>query len=537
MKSAEQRIVMNASSPVINPDAGSLSFTTSVLLGILAGLLLGLPWLFASLAWIGWFAWVPLLIALNGSSLWRALLVGWISGMVSFSLASYWLVDFAVNLHEFSRPLSMLMAMLFWAYAGLALALACMLSRLLWWHMPNSALLVFPITVTLSLSYFPLLFHMHFAETQAWYPLALQGVELVGAKGLDALMVMTGVLLWRQWRRALGERLPWWPDMLAALLLLAWFVGGWWRLQYWDAQTAQWEPRRIGLVQPNDRVSIAVPEPREGYSREFPPELAATLRLADAGAEWVVWPEARYKGYFELNSVRMSYMQHIGEAGINLLFHDVEYSWEEGEQSSFNSMAWVNERGELMDIYRKVKLMPFGEYLPEFWSLPVVLPITEKFFGDFLRPLGAGERRAVFDIDGMRVVPGICFETAFPEFMAEGIGEDAAGKLMLFVSQDGWFGQTTQPLQHAAMSVVRGVESRVPMVHLINNGPSVVTLPSGRQVFRAPAFEAGEFLVDLPFSAESGGSFYSRYPWLVPQVMNALLLLMIFLALVRARRR
>ena len=42
-----------------------------------------------------------------------------------------------------------------------------------------------PVAVTLSLSYFPLLFHMHFAETQAWYPLALQGVELVGAKGLD----------------------------------------------------------------------------------------------------------------------------------------------------------------------------------------------------------------------------------------------------------------------------------------------------------------------------------------------------------------
>lgn len=517
------------------PLAQPLGLRHALLLALLAGLLMGLPWLRTELAWLGWLAWVPLLMALNGSSLKRAMLVGWVSGVLSFALASYWLIDFAINLHGFSLLLSAVLAALFWAWAGLALALACVLSRWLWMRLPNSALLVFPVAVTLSLSYFPLLFHMHFAETQAWYPLALQGVELVGAKGLDALMVMTGVLVWRQWRRVLGERLPWWPDMLALLLLLVWFVGGWWRLQYWDAQTERWDTRRIGLVQPNDPVSIAVPAPREGYTREYPPELAASLRLAEAGAEWVAWPEARYKGYFELNSVRMRYMQEVGDAYFHLLLHDVERSWEDGQPKAYNSLAWLNQRGELADVYRKVKLMPFGEYLPSVWSLPGIRRVTERFFGDFLRPLGAGERQVVFDINGMRVVPGICFETAFPEFMAEGIGEDAAGKLMLFVSQDGWFGQTTQPLQHAAMSVVRGVENRVPMVHLINNGPSVVTLPSGRPVFRAPAFEVGEFLVDLPFSAESGGSFYSRYPWLVPQVMNALLLLMVSVALLRRR--
>ena len=116
-----------------------------------------------------------------------------------------------------------------------------------------------------------------------------------------------------------------------------------------------------------------------------------------------------------------------------------------------------------------------------------------------------------FPIEGMRVVPKICYETAFPEFIAEAIGSDAGGKVLLFVSQDNWFGESSQPFQHRAMSIVRAVENRVPMLHLINNGPSVAALPSGRAIAGTPAFSRAEMLVDLPYSPTSGGSFFTRH--------------------------
>jgi apolipoprotein N-acyltransferase len=137
----------------------------------------------------------------------------------------------------------------------------------------------------------------------------------------------------------------------------------------------------------------------------------------------------------------------------------------------------------------------------------------------------------------MRIVPKVCYETAFPGDVAEAIGSDAAGKVLLFISQDNWFGETTQPFQHRAMSVVRAVENRVPMIHLINNGPSVVTAPNGRTLVSTQAFSRAEVIADLRFSPASGGSLYSRYPHVFERLMFVALVLLCLAGLVSGRRR
>jgi apolipoprotein N-acyltransferase len=104
------------------------------------------------------------------------------------------------------------------------------------------------------------------------------------------------------------------------------------------------------------------------------------------------------------------------------------------------------------------------------------------------------------------------------------------------VSQDTWFGETTQPFQHRAMSIVRGVENRVPMMHVINNGPSVVAAPHGRVVGGTQAFSRAELLVHMPFDPSSGGSFFSRYPMLFLTLVFSALGLTVLLAAVQSVR-
>ena len=137
-----------------------------------------------------------------------------------------------------------------------------------------------------------------------------------------------------------------------------------------------------------------------------------------------------------------------------LFFHDVETRWLKSERVSYNTVAWLASDGVLAGQYRKVKRMPFGEYLPAFFELPGVVQVTKLFMGDYLRPLGAGKEHMQFNAGTMRVIPKVCYETAFPEFVADSIGADAAGKLLLFLSQDNWFGETSQPFQHRDMSIV-----------------------------------------------------------------------------------
>jgi len=307
-------------------------------------------------------------------------------------------------------------------------------------------------------------------------------------------------------------------------------------LSYWDNQVRSWDTTRIGLVQPNDPPRRRIPAPREGFTREAPEEMVASRRLAKAGAQWVAWPEARYKGYYDMFTVRHGYGKEVTSWGVPLFFHDVENRWVNAEQVSFNTVAWLDHNGRLAGQYRKVQRMPFGEYLPAFFELPGITQVTRMFMGDYLRPVGAGTEHVEFKVGDMRVIPKVCYETAFPQFVAESIGADSAGKLLLFLSQDNWFGETSQPFQHRDMSVLRGVENRVPMVHLINNGPSVAIVPSGRVVASTQAFSRAERLVDIPFSANAGGSFYSRHAVLVQRSLYAALALLLFWGLIAGRR-
>ena len=122
-------------------------------------------------------------------------------------------------------------------------------------------------------------------------------------------MALSAVLLYRLMikRDARSGRSSVLANRVAWVLVLAWLGYGMVALQGWDQDMQQWETRRIGLVQPNNPITLDIPEPAAGFSREYPQEMAATQRLIAAGAQWVAWPEARYKGYFDSFSVRQRY--------------------------------------------------------------------------------------------------------------------------------------------------------------------------------------------------------------------------------------
>ncbi|WP_084671943.1 apolipoprotein N-acyltransferase [Halopseudomonas pelagia] len=520
-----------ASVRVERPQSLLLSPMLRLLLALAGGVLMGLPWFDQALYWSAWIGSVPLLFALRSASLPFALLLGFVNGVAYFAIASYWIAEFLINLRELPWPLALLFGLLFWCYAGLSIGLSCLLYRWVSQRLPAWDLLSFPICMVVIMGIYPLLFGAYFAEAQANFLPALQGVSLLGVQALDLLMLMTGVLIVQLLiDRGRTQRLG---KLVAMAVLAAWFIYGFISLQQWDERMLAWDLRPIGLVQPNDAVTLDVPEPLPGFTREYPEEMAATERLAKAGAELVVWPEARYKGYFDRYSVRMRYAEVLRERGVSLILHDAERAWDDGEAVYYNALTHLDADGEQRGVYRKVLLMPFGEYLPRFFHLPGVDWLTRTFFGEFLRPLQPGLEHTIFEVNGMRVVPKICYETAFPEFIAASIGADAAGKVLLFVSQDNWFGETSQPFQHSAMSVVRGVENRVPMIHLINNGPSVVAAPNGRLNGSTEAFQRQELLVYMPHAAESGGSFYSRHPRVLSFILYASLTVLLLLALRR----
>ncbi|MGQ9427126.1 apolipoprotein N-acyltransferase [Gilvimarinus sp. F26214L] len=495
---------------------------TRAILALAAGVLLGLSYNEPGAFWLAWFAFVPMLFAINSQSLRASYGFGLLAGLGYHTTAMPWVVDFLMLFKGADGGRSFLMALLFWLGSAQLLALLCVAYTGLRRWLPRAELALFPLLAVVFYAHFPALFNVQLGESQAGFLPALQGVALTGVHGLDFMLALSNIVVFL-WLQDMVRPVRADQFSIAGVLLAGWFGYGLWSLGQWDAQADQWTTRTIGIVQPNSPPTLSKPPVAAGYSRAYPPEMEMTETLAAAGAELVIWPEGPQRFFFDDRRIRQAHKENVAKLGTNLLLQDQERT---DTGLRFNSATLIGSDGRERPTYRKIKRIAFGEYLPTEAFAPVD-SVLRSYFGDFVSGVAAGEKRQTYEVAGMRIVPLICYETLFPVFTAEGVPQRAQGALLVGLSNDSWFGASLQPLQHLRASVLRAVENRLPLVHVLNNGPSAAVLPSGREVFRSPAGVAGGFLVQLPYSAEAGGSIFSRHPrWLLTTVYFALGLLL-----------
>ncbi|MFQ3170135.1 MAG: apolipoprotein N-acyltransferase [Oleispira sp.] len=504
------------------------------LLSALSGIVLSIPFLSPqhyALAWVGF---IPLLIAIESTSLSKSYLLGAIAGLTFSISASYWIIDFLMLSKGYGIILSTVFAVIFWLYCAQLFGVITLLFKVIKQRINVHEYLLFPLIVVSVFAIYPMIFSAHLGETQSQFLIAIQATEFVGVYGLDAIIALTNIVIFRlvlqfitvQPSKANQEKASQnkWPLGIAMLLLSTWFYYGWSSNLAWEAKIAQWDTVRIGLVQPNEIPSLEKQVLYPGYSRAFPPEMAMTQRLANIGAEVVIWPEAKYKAYFDQTEIAKAYHHQINALNTRLIFQDIERtqnSLNSAVKQQYNSAAMISEQGNMIGKYQKMKRIAFGEYVPFVSDIPMLNSWVEEFFGSFLNEMRQGKSHQAFSSDlkrSLNIIPLICYETMFPEFVAKAVSEALttvpSADLLIGLSSDGWFGLTHQPYQHVNSSILRAVENRLPLVHVLNNGPSIVAMPNGKVIFKTDANQAGGYLVDVPYGKGSEGSFFSHYPLL-----------------------
>jgi apolipoprotein N-acyltransferase len=136
------------------------------------------------------------------------------------------------------------------------------------------------------------------------------------------------------------------------------------------------------------------------------------------------------------------------------------------------------EGGSLTAVYDKIHLVPFGEYLPLQSLLEAIgLQQLTRMRGGF----DAGKTpRPLLRVPGLpAAAPLICYEAIFPGAIVQGAERPG---LLLNVTNDGWFGNTSGPRQHLHQARVRAVEEGLPIIRAANNGISAVIDGHGRIV-------------------------------------------------------
>ncbi|MGQ4388614.1 apolipoprotein N-acyltransferase [Streptomyces sp. SAS_270] len=238
-----------------------------------------------------------------------------------------------------------------------------------------------------------------------------------------------------------------------------------------------WAPR----PEADGRVRIAVVQPGvvdgiDSGDKRFAREEQLTRALAGQDVDLIVWGESSIGVDLadrpDLAS-RISKLSRELDADI-LVNVDARRSDRPG---IYKSSVLVGPQGPTGDRYDKMRLVPFGEYIPARSLLGWATSVGKAAGEDRRR----GSEQVVMDVGhGLRVGPMVCFESAFPD-MSRHLAEDGA-EVLLAQSSTSSFQQSWAPEQHASLAALRAAETGRSMVHATLTGVSAVYGPSGERI-------------------------------------------------------
>jgi len=220
------------------------------------------------------------------------------------------------------------------------------------------------------------------------------------------------------------------------------------------------------------------------------------------GPRLVIWPESPMNFTYASNKTFQEFVAGFTkENHTSLLFNSLEPAPNDG---SYNSALLVNEEGRLISQYDKIRLMPFGEYVP----LPQWLPgasLISGIVGEFtpgsnytLMPFGDNRKAGVF----------ICIESAYP-WIARQLTFDGAD-VLINISNDGYLGPTAVMRQHLANAIFRAMENGRPVLRVTNSGLSAYISEDGHVYGLTEPFQA-DVRVWTNNRGEVRNTFYTRH--------------------------
>lgn len=138
---------------------------------------------------------------------------------------------------------------------------------------------------------------------------------------------------------------------------------------------------------------------------------------------------------------------------------------ERNDADYFNSSFLISPEGTLVNRYKKRSLVIFGEYIPLVKWLPVF-----SWFTPIQGGFTAGDEPVPFRMPNLDLQTSvlICFEDIFPQLGRS--ASDLEIDFLVNITNDGWFGRSAAPWQHATSAVIRTIENRIPLIRCTNNG-------------------------------------------------------------------
>jgi len=437
------------------------------------------------LHWLHWFSFVPLLVAaaapdgrpvsthplgqflaaLRG----RAFKLGYLTGFSGVFVLFFWLAQTIDLFSNIPLVLAALLVALFAAvfglpYGFLASAVAPLRARIGgWW------VVAFPTVWVAAEFAQPALFPYYQGVGQYRNPYTWQLASVFGAYGVSWLLLCTNAALAEVvLARKEGRPFPVAPFAAALGLFVANLGFGYWRFNMVEAELAKAPVVRISELQQGVSMVKRIEDRGTDVLRSW---MKSTAKVTDDKPDLVVWPEGSI-GYNPTEKELQPILGGMAKRGdFAFLLGGGTHGPDPADPSkhaAWNSVYLFGRDGEVKARYDKMVPMPFGEYLP--WPASYLKPYIQGV-GSFR----AGTEPTVFYTDKFSFTVPICYEAILEKQMRTLAIADA----YVSVTNDGWFGDTAAPWQHAMLAAAYAVELGRPMIRIAYTGVSMVVEPHG----------------------------------------------------------
>jgi apolipoprotein N-acyltransferase len=247
----------------------------------------------------------------------------------------------------------------------------------------------------------------------------------------------------------------------------------------------------------------------------------------------LVWPESSMPGPVLADEQSHKFVMDLAASSeTDLLLGTIDVD----KQNVYNAAILISDGGDRIQIYRKVHLVPFGEYVPGRHRVPLLARIVgDQVPGDFKE----GSEYTVFTLtDGnTHVAPLICFEDTIGELTRQFVlpsDTSPGANVLVDMTNDGWFQRSAGSHQHLANAIFRAVETRRPMIRAANTGVTCFINQFGRiiQILRddtGSTFTEGVLSGEVKVPTEQELTFYARHGELFAKVCAGITLVSVLL--------
>lgn len=442
------------------------------ILAVMSAVLLVLAFPNFDLWWLAWIGLTPLIFVVvrTGKAL-TAFLLGWLWGTIFFYGTCWWLTYPMIHYGHVPSWLAYPLLLLPVIFGAIFPAIACAAIARVVSRFGSVAVLVAPlIWVSFEWLRYGVTGQLWNAlgYSQAFHPFFIQPARWGGVYAISFLIVTANAAiafgLARRTVLAAGVSLG--AAALTALCLLAFH-------QIEPATSSKDSPETFVIaIQPN--------VPMDGMDdAAMQALLIRHLELSGQGlvsskqfaaARLVIWPESPMNFSYSRDPQLQNVVASLAQTNqTSVLLNSLEPASSGG---GYNSALLINEEGQKVAQYDKIRLMPFGEYVP----LPQWLPGASSVRG-IVGEFTPGSSYTLMPLGAFRAGVFICIEAAHPAIARS--FSHAGADVLINISNDGYLGPTPVMRQHLANAVFRAVENHRPLLRVTNNGISARISPNG----------------------------------------------------------